>query len=101
MAKKQRTIKGSETYAYPSRFGSHSSMMNYEKTAELYELKQDSDLVVLTDEFGDYITFRKHLDSKMADPNRYSGFNPSGGSTSISSSNFEKTRTANLTKYFS
>lgn len=98
MARKQRTIKGTETYDYPSRFGSHSSMVNYSKTASAYELTNDESIIVCTDEFGDYVTKRRFLDSGLADPNRYSGFRPSGGSTSISTANFEKSRNESLTK---
>tara|TARA_B100000749_G_C18410295_1_gene458776 strand:+ start:1020 stop:1265 length:246 start_codon:yes stop_codon:yes gene_type:complete len=57
----------SEKYPYPSRYGSHSSMIDEEKTEEL----SDKNLVVLEDEHGYYITSRKKLDSGFADPKRY------------------------------
>jgi hypothetical protein len=49
-------------YPYPSRFGSHKSMV-----------KEDCGLlnVVCVDEFGDYLTGRDRLDNGRADPNRY------------------------------
>lgn len=54
-------------YEFPSRFGSHSSMIDEEKTKELNDPAQ----VVLRDEFGHYVTERNRLDTKMSDPNRY------------------------------
>jgi hypothetical protein len=57
-----------ESYTiFPSRFGSHASMIDNEKT----EVLNDPNLVVLKDEFGFYTTERNRLDTKMADPNRY------------------------------
>ena len=58
-----------EDYKYPTRFGSHSSMIDEEKTSEL----KDDQIVVLEDEHGYYTTDRKRLDSGLADPNRYNG----------------------------
>lgn len=53
-----------DTYPYPSRFGSHESMID--------ATKQVGDLMVaLQDENGFYVTERKNLDTGMADPYRY------------------------------
>lgn len=49
-------------YPYPSRFGSHSSMVK--------ELVIPG-VVKLTDEFGDYTTEASRLDTGIADPNRF------------------------------
>jgi hypothetical protein len=55
-----------EAYLYPSRFGSHASMIDEEKTSELnHESK-----VVLLDEHGHYITYRTRLDNGLSDPKR-------------------------------
>lgn len=56
-----------KNYSFPSVFGSHTSMINEAKTEKL----QDKNLVVLTDEFGDYTTEKNRLNSGLADPNRY------------------------------
>lgn len=56
-----------ELYKLPSRFGSHQSMVNEEKTKEL----NDPKLVVLVDEFGEYVTEKNRLDNGSSDPNRY------------------------------
>jgi len=61
-----------EKYPYPSRHGSHGSMINEEKTAELTALHGNSKNVVLEDENGFYITEKRRLDTGLADPNRYS-----------------------------
>jgi len=61
-----------EKYPYPSRHGSHSSMINEEQTAELDALFGNSLQVVLEDEKGFYITQKRRLDTGLADPNRYS-----------------------------
>jgi len=55
------------TYAYPSRFGSHSVMIHEEETGKLTDPK----LVVILDEYGTYTTERNRLDNGLADPNRY------------------------------
>lgn len=52
-------------YPYPSRFGSHLSMLNTEKSMV------ENGIVVLTDEHGDYKTELVRLDNGLADPNRY------------------------------
>lgn len=49
-------------YPYPSRYGSHASMV-------VRELEGNK--VVLKDEFGEYETYRKRLDNGSADPFRY------------------------------
>jgi hypothetical protein len=56
-----------EKYLYPTRFGSHSLMIDEEKTSEL----NDENKVVLLDEHGYYITSRDRLDSGGVDPRRY------------------------------
>ena len=55
-----------KTYGYPSRFGSHASMVNEAATTALRQVGR----VVLTDEFGDYETDSNRLDDGTADPNR-------------------------------
>jgi len=57
-----------EPYKYPTRYGSHSSMIDEEKTAEL----EDKNMVVLEDEHGYYTTYRDRLDTGLSDPKRYS-----------------------------
>ena len=70
MAKYKRNIPVKQTsYEYPTRFGSHSSMIDEEKTGEL----NDDQRVVLQDEHGYYTTYKNKLDSGLADPNRYRG----------------------------
>jgi len=58
--------KNTAEYAYPSRYGSHNSMVDSELTAKL---KNDT-FVVLKDEHGAYITEKKLLDSGVADSYR-------------------------------
>ena len=58
-----------ENYLYPSRYGSHKSMIDEEKTREL----NDDNMVVLQDEHGFYTTDVRRLDNKLADPNRHQG----------------------------
>lgn len=70
MAKYKRHVPvKQESYDYPTRFGSHSSMIDEEKTVEL----NDDQVVVLKDEHGYYRTEIIRLDSGLADPNRYKG----------------------------
>jgi hypothetical protein len=70
MAKYKRHVPiKQESYDYPTRFGSHSSMIDEEKTGEL----NDGQRVVLEDEHGYYTTDRKRLDSGLADPSRCKG----------------------------
>ena len=54
-----------EVYPYPSRYGSHRSMV----------ISKDGDKVVCKDEFGEYETTVGRLDNGLADPRRYSGRN--------------------------
>jgi len=54
-------------YKYPSRFGSHSSMIDETATAEL----ANGNLIVCADDYGTYTTERDRLDTGLADPNRY------------------------------
>lgn len=49
-------------YPYPSRYGSHSSMV-------ISELPDN--MVVCEDEYGTYETTVDRLDNNLADPNRY------------------------------
>lgn len=68
-SKVERSLAASkEVYPYPSRFGSHSSMIDAEATEKLGDPKR----VVLRDEFGLYETDRKSLDNREADVNRHS-----------------------------
>ena len=52
---------------YPSEFGSHSSMIDEEKTANL----KNKDIVCCVDDNGPYLTHCRNLDSGLADPRRY------------------------------
>lgn len=61
-----RNVEKAE-YPYPTRFGSHASMIDLQETAKL----EKEGMVVLKDENGFYITERGRVDSGMADPNRY------------------------------
>lgn len=53
-------------YAFPSQFGSHTSMIDEKETTKLKDGK-----VILRDEYGLYTTERSQLDNGCADPNRY------------------------------
>lgn len=57
-----------EVYPYPSRFGSHSKMVDEVETSKLH----DPDVVVCKDENGLYVTEKHRLDNGLADPNRFS-----------------------------
>jgi hypothetical protein len=60
MAKQFAVTK--EEYPYPSRFGSHASMV----------VKDNEDgTVVCADEFGEYTTSKSRLDDRQADSLRY------------------------------
>jgi hypothetical protein len=50
-------------YAYPSRFGSHASMV--------VKRNEAAGTCVCEDEYGRYKTTIDRLDDKLADPNRY------------------------------
>jgi hypothetical protein len=56
-----------EAYPYPTRYGSHSSMVDEDKTEELSE----DGAVVLKDEHGYYKTYANRIDTGLADPKRY------------------------------
>ena len=55
-----------EVYKYPSRFGSHKSMVVTESPTE-----EESGKVICEDEFGRYETQVNRLDNGCADPNRF------------------------------
>ena len=61
MSKQQQTVDKKTVYAFPSRFGSHSSMV----------IKTLEDTVICKDEFGEYETKASRLDDGTADPNRW------------------------------
>ena len=65
--RQKRIIKKPEPYTYPTRYGSHASMVDMEKTGELNKENK----VVIQDEHGYYITDESRLDNGLADPNRY------------------------------
>ena len=70
MAKYKRNVPAKhENYKYKSRFGSHTDMIDEEKTSEL----NDEKLVVLHDEHGYYITERTRLDNGLMDSKRSDG----------------------------
>ena len=54
-------------YPFLSRYGSHSDMIDQEKTSELL----DTNYVVLKDEWGFYKTIRNRLDNGLADETRF------------------------------
>ena len=58
-----------EDYKYPSKFGSHSSMIDGSLTEEIEEFFPE--WVICQDEKGKYATERKKLDCGLADFNRY------------------------------
>lgn len=62
MSKKQAKA---EVYPYPSRFGSHKSMVIRDGSDY-----GEPDRVVCQDEYGEYNTFKSRLDTGVADPNR-------------------------------
>lgn len=75
MAKPQGNIyEKPQAYEFPSRFGSHASMINEAATAAL----KDEGKVVCEDEIGQYVTERKNVDSGLADLNRYTRFKMTG-----------------------
>lgn len=55
-----------KAYGYPSRFGSHTSMLSADRDTVL------EGQVYCVDEYGKYLTERNRLDTGLADPNRYS-----------------------------
>ena len=62
MAKAAVGPSKSETYNFPSRYGSHTSMV----------ISQEGDKVICRDEFGEYFTYKDRIDNNLADPSRYS-----------------------------
>ena len=69
-ARRQNRIPAKqEPYKYKTRYGSHSDMIDEDKTSEL----NDENKVVLLDEHGYYITSRDRIDSGLADPKRSDG----------------------------
>lgn len=100
MKKNQETKK-------ENQFGSNSSMINkdlndvintelvdeyFQKTILESTGESPDDLVILEDGYGCYVTTKSRLDSGIADPNRYFGFNTpkNSESTSISKTNFDR-----------
>lgn len=67
MAKKIDKKPEKVEYKFPSYYGSHSSMIDVEKSKELNHPSQ----VVCKDEYGFYTTDMLYVDSGLADPNRY------------------------------
>ena len=65
--RQKRIIKPPEAYKYPTRYGSHTSMVDEEKPGELNKENK----VVIEDEHGYYVTDENRLDNGLADPNRY------------------------------
>jgi len=62
MSKESRPVAATVKYPYPSRFGSHKSMV----------VKENEDgTVVCLDEFGEYTTPKNRIDNGSSDPNRY------------------------------
>ena len=61
MAKNILPTKKEEKYKFPSRFGTHKSMV----------LEETNGVVVCEDEFGTYITSSDRIDNGLADPNRF------------------------------
>jgi len=57
----KKSAEKKENYPFPSRYGSHKSMI----------VKEYDNSVVCKDEYGEYLTEKKQLDSGLADPNRH------------------------------
>ena len=57
----ERVIEKQVKYKYPSRFGTHASMV----------VSEADGMVVCEDEFGQYTTLKNRVDNGCADPNRY------------------------------
>jgi len=60
---KSYTPPKNTVYPYPSRFGSHKSMLINDDLID--------NNVICNDEFGDYNTTADRLDNGRSDPNRY------------------------------
>ena len=58
---------------FPSEFGSHTSMVDAELDGKLVAAKQDAvdPWTILKDERGNYATRKSHLDTGLADPQRF------------------------------
>ena len=72
MASKNSRVKSGgkkEEYNYPSRFGSHSSMI-----VEEHDWSLQPGEVLLEDEYGQYVTTKDRLDTALNDPNRTNGY---------------------------
>lgn len=66
MAKNKIETKSAEPYKYPSYHGSHKSMIVADHVVA------DDKFVVCKDYDGLYVTEKKNLDNRMADPYRFS-----------------------------
>lgn len=72
MASKNSRVKSGgkkEEYNYPSRFGSHTSMI-----VEEHDWSLQPGEVLLEDEYGQYVTTKDRLDTTLNDPNRTNGY---------------------------
>lgn len=72
MASKNSRVKSGgkkEEYNYPSRFGSHTSMI-----VEEHDWSLQPGEVLLEDEYGQYVTTKDQLDTALNDPNRTNGY---------------------------
>lgn len=80
-----KATKAVTKYAFPSRFGSHKSMVDEslsqsikvtdEKFKQLTSHRMgfgSTDLIVCVDEDGPYVTTTDRLDTGISDPNRWS-----------------------------
>lgn len=65
-----KDTNNTETIETPSQYGSHKSMVvNIDREAEGHNVPEDK--VICKDEKGYYVTYKKRLDSGLADPCRY------------------------------
>jgi hypothetical protein len=64
-------VNPKDIYPYPSRFGSHNSMVVLPVDIEDESINGQPGVVCCKDEFGTYITEISRLDNGRADPNRY------------------------------
>jgi len=69
MAKASKQQAKAEKYPYPTRFGSHKSMVVESTPEELKDLAEDE--VICQDEFGRYKTQAKRLDNGQSDGFRF------------------------------
>jgi len=67
VGKKKRTITKQFEHPYPSRYGSHASMISE------WQRPLDEGLTICEDEKGYYVTEKNRLDSGVADPHRWAG----------------------------